>query len=148
MSHKSYFRNTVESTLSSEEFFSLTVKTLEELTNAFSQLDTQELSTISSSAKKYSLISQNFGDEILFNFLGCIADYAHVLQAGISDLSEEDEDGYTSSWDPTIIHPILKELFKNAIARIVSEEYKITNEEAKVFISLTGKFEIDLDFYF
>ena len=122
------------------------------LSDAFSQLDEDYIIRIAQISRKAATKARRKGDELAWNFIGSLADYAHILYSLSAEMYHtEDSDGEEDSSaypDPADLHSVLTHYYNDLISRIIADDFDISIEEAKVFLSLSGKYEIDIDFYF
>lgn len=131
-------------------FHEETKKFFKVLSDSFSTMDEDTLAEIAKIAKKYSLLMQDSGDYLLFRYFGVIAEYAYTLGQSIESLYAISEDEYQRIEipDPEELHSPIQELYAEVIARIFAAEHGINIDEAKVMLSLSANFQIDLDFHF
>lgn len=150
MRYHDYFMKVINGDYSPDNFYIDTQNILKRLSDAFSQLDEGLLFDIASASKKAASAAERLGKRVSPNFLGTLADYSHLLYLLSVELygSDEDYEENGTSIDPADIHEVLNAFYLDMLGHIIAEEYRMSVEEAKVFISISNKYNIDFDFYF
>jgi hypothetical protein len=150
MRYHDYFKKVISRDYGPDNFYIDTQSILKRLSDAFSQLDEGFLIDVARASRKASNKALRLGESISSDFLGTLADYSHLLYSLSVELygSDEEYENSETSADPADIHQVLNSFYQDMLSNIIAEEYQISSEEAKVFISLSNKYNIDFDFYF